>query len=159
MRAKEFITEILDSAFGKLTETQYNDYWAVDKHADKATLPHQNRIKNGTYDNYELMWLNIEDVFSNAHPSFALDVNDPVGGKNSIKGRVQRAKDHWESGGYMDPSELGYNDSNGAINRGTIDFTDGRHRMVAAYHRGEEYAPALVPKEDVAQIKSLVRTK
>lgn len=128
--------------------------WAVDADLDKATQPHQNRMKHGSYDDYTLLWLNIEDVFANTERDFTLDVNDPKGGPNAIGNRLSQAKTHWEQGGHMDPSELGVSDWSKQIV-----FTNGRHRMVAAFQRGEEYAPALVDNDSVEKIRKLVRVK
>ena len=134
----------------ELTEVQ----WAVGKDSQHATRPHQARQKNKVYDDYELLWVNIEDVFANTERDFTLDVKDPKGGVNAIGDRVQRAKSHWGGGGHMDPSELGVSDYSKKVY-----FSDGRHRMVAAYQMGQEYAPALVPRGEVEALKNLVRIK
>ena len=126
--------------------------WAVGKHHKHATRPHQNRQEHHK-DVFDLLWVNIKDVFANTEKDFTLDLDDPKGGPNAIGRRVADAKTHWTGGGYMDPSEIGVSDWSGQIM-----FSDGRHRMVAAHQMGQEYTPALVPKEDVDKLKKLVRT-
>lgn len=126
--------------------------WAVGKDIVHGSRPFKNRIKNGVFDNYSILWVNIEDVFDHTESGFRLDVHDPSGGKNSIGSRVEKAKDFFQSG-YMNPSEIDYNSStNGIV------FGDGRHRLVAAYQMGEPYAPVIVPNRDVGKIRNLVRT-
>ena len=128
--------------------------WAVGKDHKHATVPHQNRVKYGSHDDSVLVWVNIEDVFNNMDKGFELDLNDPKGGVNAISGRISKAKAHWSDDGYMDPSELGVSDWSKKVV-----FTDGRHRMVAAYQMGQEYAPAYVPKEELEALRNLVKIK
>jgi len=123
--------------------------WAVGKHLSRAT-------RVGTKDqndpDYALVWGNIKDIMDNAVPNMALDLNDPMGGKNRIGQRVPNAKLHWSGGNYMDPSLIYMRGSK-------VDFQDGRHRLVAAYQLGHRYAPVLVDREGLSAFQKVVRVR
>lgn len=123
--------------------------WAVGKHADKAKPSTQRDFHD---PEYVLVWANIKDIFDHAVPNMALDVEDPMGGKNRIGQRVPNAKMFWAGGGHMDPSLIYMRGSK-------VDFVDGRHRLVAAYQLGHRFAPVLVPKEVLPAFQSVVRVK
>ena len=123
--------------------------WAVGKNRAKASNLAQRDLKD---PDYVLVWANIKDIYDNAVPNMALDVNDPMGGKNRIGQRVPNAKRFWSSGGHMDPSLIYMRGSK-------VDFQDGRHRLVAAYQLGHRYAPVLVNREGLAAFQRVVRTK
>ena len=112
------------------------------------------RPYNFDNDNYILLNVKIEDVINNMDNDFKLDLNDSKGGENSIGSRLQRAKKHFESGEPMDYSEVGYNK-----HTGNIDFTNGRHRAVAAYQLGHDYIPMFVYKDSLEKFKEIVDTK
>lgn len=97
---------------------------------------------------------NIEDVINNMGSGFKLDLDSELGGDNGIGKRLPNAKKHFMSGGPMDLPEVGYNSWSG-----TVDFTNGRHRTVAAYQLGKEYIPMFVAKDGLDEFKKLVRTK
>ena len=63
-------------------------------------------------------------------------------------------KEFWANGGYMNPALIGWNDHFQNFN-----FTDGRHRLVAAYQLGERWAPVLVDKDSVEKVKDLIQVK
>lgn len=50
----------------------------------------------------------------------------------------------------MDPAII-------AINFGRVDFTDGRHRLVAAYRLGERTAPVVVLKDQVTELQEILK--
>ena len=126
--------------------------WAIQDNIIHGTKPFRNRIINGTFDDASIVWVDIEDVFKHTESDFTLDVNDPKGGKNSIGDRVSKAKAHFMKD-YMNPSEIGYSSWTKSIV-----FSDGRHRLVAAYQLGERFAPVIVPNSEIASVKSLVKT-
>ncbi|KKM82479.1 hypothetical protein LCGC14_1319100 [marine sediment metagenome] len=128
-----------------------NIAWAVGKDKEHAS----NTAKNDLLDpDNELVWVEIKDLFDKTEEQQRLDVEDPVGGRYSIGNRVERARDYWQEGGYMDPPLVGWNDY-----KQTFNFTDGRHRLVAAYQLGERWAPVIVDRESVEKLRELVRTK
>lgn len=108
------------------------------------------------FDDPDLVMLtvNIRDVFDNSGRGFRLDLEDELGGKNSIKDRLPRAKDHFKKGGAMDYPEIGYNSATK-----TVDFTNGRHRAAAAYQMGHEYIPMFVATDGLDEFKRVVRTQ
>lgn len=119
--------------------------WAVGPNSGKASSISRNQQKK-----HKVIWLPIKDVFSKVERGFKLDIDDPKGGANAKPERIERAKEHFLSGGYMDPPEVGYNDW-----FRSIVFTDGRHRLVAAYQLGAKKAPFVVDsdsKEDILEL-------
>ena len=125
--------------------------WAMDKNIDKATNVGRSDL---TDPEYVMVWVDIRDLFSKTDPGFRLDVDDPRGGPIGIGNRVQDSKEHWSSGGYMDLAVIGFNSYGNYFG-----FTNGRHRLVAAYQLGEQWAPVLVDTESVDKLKELVNTK
>jgi hypothetical protein len=119
-----------------------------------ATRDNAQRKINFDDKNLVVLNVNIKDVFDNGGRSFRLDLDDELGGRNAIKDRLPRAKEHFKRGGAMDLPEVGYNEATG-----TIDFTNGRHRTAAAYQMGYEYIPMFVSKDGLDEFKKLVRTK
>lgn len=112
------------------------------------------RPYNFDNDDYVLLNVKIEDIINNMADDFKLDLSDSKGGENSIGNRLERAKKHFESGEPMDYSEVSYNK-----NTGNIDFTNGRHRAVAAYQLGHDYIPIFVYNNSLDKFKELVDVK
>jgi hypothetical protein len=54
----------------------------------------------------------------------------------------------------MDYPEIAYNST-----LKTADYTNGRHRALAAYQLGHEYIPMFVSKYGLEEFKRLVRTR
>lgn len=104
--------------------------------------------------NLTVLMVNVRDVFDSGGRSFKLDIDDEMGGRNAIKDRLPRAKDHFKRGGAMDYPEIGYNSATG-----TVDFTNGRHRAAAAYQMGHEYIPMFVSRDGLEEFKEVVRTR
>ena len=131
----------------RFTDLVENLNWAVGHNLDKADGWSN---KDQANPDNAIIWVNIRNLMNAVSDDFRLDLDDELGGGNSIKGRVVKAIEHFKSGGYMNPSmiSLGY--------RG-IDFTDGRHRLVAAYRLGEKTAPVIVPKEQADEIVELLK--
>lgn len=135
----------------RASEFLENVNWAIGKNIDKATKLGQKEIQD---PNNEIIWVDIKDLFSKTGSDQRLDVDDPTGGKNRIGDRITRAIEHWKNGGYMNPAFVGWNDY-----FRNIGFTDGRHRLVAAYQMGERWAPIIVDKQSIDKVRELVRTK
>lgn len=112
------------------------------------------RPYNFNDDSYVVLNVKIEDVINNMDKDFKLELNDSSGGKNAIGNRLKMAKEHFIKGEPMDLPEVGYNKYTGKI-----DFTNGRHRTVAAYQLGHEYIPMFISKDSIEQFKGLVDTK
>ena len=87
---------------------------------------------------------NIRELFNKTPKKYRLDPDDPTGGKNKIRDRVARAIQYWKDGGRMDPSIV-------AIHNRSVNFIDGRHRLVAASQLGETEAPVVVVRADQFQ--------
>ena len=125
--------------------------WAVGPNINHA----YGAIKNDLNDpDYMVVWVDIKDLFDKTYSQQRLNVDDPTGGENSIGNRVERAKEFWHKGGYMNPSLVSWNDYCKCF-----DFSDGRHRLVAAYQMGERWAPIVIDKESTGKLKELVKTK
>lgn len=126
------LTTLLENA---LDADRTDVRWAVDDNADKA----QDWMNRKINDPHRVVvWVNIRDLFKHTDSDQQMDINDPTGGRNSIGRRVENAKSHWFRGGYMDPSDIYVNQD------GKVHFTDGRHRLVAAYQLGHRYAPVII---------------
>lgn len=104
---------------------------------------------------YTVVTANIRDLFDKTWPSYALDIDDPRGGRNAIGDRIGRAKAHWTSGGYMDPAEISIQVDQGEP---AVVWQDGRHRLAAAHQMGHEYGQVVVPKKDLPLLRKMVRT-
>lgn len=104
---------------------------------------------------YVVKVVNIESLMGNTNPiqKISLSAVTKSDDENIIGDRVSRAKEHWLSGGEMDMSEVGYGEYSKMV-----EFTDGRHRLIAAYQLGERYAPVLVDKVTVEAFIGLVDT-
>ena len=138
----------------KIFETQPIDEkveWAIGNN-----IEHASRLgrKDQQSSEYETLWLNIDDIFHYTDKSQSLDVRSHTGGENSIGSRVEMAKQFWLGGGKMDLAIIGWNE-----HFNNLQFTDGRHRLVAAYQLGDHWAPVLVEKNSIEKIKDVVRTK
>jgi hypothetical protein len=119
-----------------------------------ATTENSERPNNFSSLDYILLNVNVVDIFSCMDDDFKLDIYDCLGGKNAIGNRLDRAKEHFISGEPMDYPEVAYSSYSKKIN-----FTNGRHRSVAAFQLGCNYVPMFIYKETLADFMSLVRTK
>jgi hypothetical protein len=133
----------------RLEESNIN--WAIGNNLDKAQIKY---IQNDPA--YVLVHAYIFDLFKYTSREMRLDLNDPSGGPNAIKDRISNAIQHWKDDGFMDPSEIRVNLDN---YRGPISFTNGRHRLYAAYQLGHKYAPVLIPKSELSDLEKIVRIK
>lgn len=132
----------------KLQELYEQVQWAIGPNQEHATIRGKHDLNN---PEFTLIWVDIANLFNQLDPDQYIDLKTASG---QIKGRIGRAKGHWEAGGYMDPAVVGYNQY-----RDHFVFTDGRHRLVTAYQLGEQFAPILVPKEQVDIFKERMHTK
>ncbi len=115
--------------------------WAVGddaKHAKKGYVPRDSVV----------VWVRIRDVIDNQHRDFRIS---PESDENRIGKRFDAAVDHWKNGGWMNPSQLGWND-----HWKTVDVGDGRHRLAAALSMGEEWAPVLVDPNEIPKLKKVI---
>lgn len=125
----------------KLYELHEQIRWAHGKdieHAQHASRRYQTR------GDYALVNVDIKKLFDNLESFQKIDLSSEEGGGKSMSTRIPRAKEHWQGGGYMDPPTVGYNEY---LDKFT--FTDGRHRLVAAYQMGYKTAPIMVPSDQV----------
>lgn len=97
--------------------------WAIGENSDKALEP---KLLDTSVR--KVMWLDIEQLLNLIKSKQRLKLN-----------RVQSAKDHFESGGWMDPSDV----------RGFAENTrllvEGKNRLAAALELGETHAPCSIP--------------
>jgi len=125
--------------------------WAHGRDIDKATNTSQFYQGGGIHDDDEdddvedrrmgLIMVNIEKLMSQTNASQRLDLNALADPNSQVtKGRLIGAKKHWDKGGYMDPSEISWSEWDDSFG-----FRNGRHRLVAAYQRGESFAPVVMP--------------
>lgn len=128
-------------------DTQSGLNWAVGKDLQHAKGITKNDIMSG---NNAVVWIDIEKTMSQVEKGWELDLKDPSGGIHSIGNRVDAAKEYFQAGNYMDPSFLGVSEYSGKIA-----FTDGRHRLVAAYQLGARTAPVIVPKDNISALRAL----
>lgn len=122
--------------------------WAIGSDVKHATMLSQ---RDQVDSDYTIVWVNIDDLFAKTSPGQQIDIKTGAG---EIKGRIPRAKKFWSDEGFMDPPRVAYNEY-------TDDFvfTDGRHRLIAAYQLGERYAPVLFPTEQLDLVRQRLKTK
>lgn len=117
--------------------------WAIEKeHAEEPKLLDT--------DYREIVWFDILDFLKHPQRPWTLD---PRNLKSVQEIKVKKAKKHFESGGWMDPTDI-----QGIRRDGRI-LAEGRHRLVAALQLGETYAPFSVPKEIIDDLKSTIVTR
>jgi len=108
--------------------------WAIGEHSDKAQdlalLDSSTR---------KIMWLDIKKI---------LDLINSRGGP--VLTRVPEAKKHFESGGWMDPSEI-----KGFSRRGSL-IVEGKHRLKAALELGETHSPFSIRIDLLDQLQGIV---
>ena len=126
--------------------------WAVGKNIKQATTIGKMDLTTSTNT---LIWVDIRELYDYTWQSQRLDIDHPEGGPIGISNKIQRVKDHWQEGGYVDPSYLVWD-----RNEKAFVFVDGRHRLVAAYQLGEKWAPIIAAnQETVDMIRDLVKIK
>ena len=130
--------------------------WAVRGNAvdnKRAMGQVKSYFRDDNAGHYMVVWVPGKTVMDKTDRYQRLDYNDPLGGENGINKRVPRATEHWNNGGYMDPSELG------GIRNGTIGWTNGRHRIVSAIRQGYKWVPVIVPLEDISELQTMMPVK
>lgn len=132
-----------------LLETKDDLRWASGPNINKAVIKYRQRDPE-----YVVVRANISDLFKNTWPSYALDLDDPRGGRNAIGNRIEKAKIHWTSGQYMDPAEIAVQIDHG---QPAVVWQDGRHRLAAAHQMGHEYGEVVVPRKDLDLLRKMVR--
>lgn len=123
----------------------YENRWAIDQNADAAYGWVRGAMRRSSH---KLVWINIADAFHHTTKGFEMALDDPSGGSNAIGNRIAKAHAFWDNGGYMNPSDITVHPG------GRIDWGDGRHRMVVAHQRGEQYAPVLMDNESFHNLKN-----
>ena len=97
--------------------------WAIDENSDKALEP---KLQDPSLR--KIMWLGIEPLLAYIASKQRLKLN-----------RVSLAKAHFESGGWMDPSDVRGFAANTRL------LVEGKNRLAAAQQLGETHAPISVP--------------
>jgi len=109
--------------------------------------------RNPSPKDYEIVMIDIKALMDNTNriQKISLSAVTKADDENIIGDRVSRAKQFWLDGGEMRLSMVGYSDYSKMV-----DFTDGRHRLIAAYQLGERHAPVLADKDGIEEFKALV---
>jgi len=131
-----------------LFENANNIKWATGKHVDKGLSVHQHNINSG---DFTMINVDIKKLFSKTIDMQQLNPDVADGGSNAKNFRIVNAKKFWEDGGYMDLAVISF-DSHHKL----IQFTDGRHRLVAAYQLGQKTAPVLAYNKNLDKLKGLL---
>jgi hypothetical protein len=122
--------------------------WVLDsQHAEQPEL---------FADDREIIWFDILDFLKHTHEPWTLDPNNL---KRRNERKVEDAKNHFEGGGWMDPSDIQGLCCDRLKNAEPDDkriMLEGRHRLIAAMQLGETYAPFSVPLDMVDQLKSTI---
>lgn len=131
-----------------LTEKAHQLRWAIGKHADKAIRNYSNK------DDFMIVWLRPDDVIKNTDPQMRVSPDDKV---NHIGARMQRAINHFNEDGWMDPPIIGYDRYTHTEYKIAVD--DGRHRIAALKKMGVKRFPAYILKDDLDLIKKVINVK
>lgn len=99
--------------------------WAVGEHSDKALEP---RLQDPL--TRKIVWLDIEQLLAYMRQRRGFVVN-----------HAHLVKEHWESGGWVDPSDI-----RGYSQKGDL-LVEGKNRLIAALELGETHSPFSVPLE------------
>ena len=110
--------------------------WAVGKNLRKASLTSR---KDQTDESNIVVWVDINKLVSVSNPDMRADSSD----------KIDRAIEHWQNDGWMDPPYID-------IYKGMVEFVDGRHRILAAKKQGSLFAPVIMDKEEVGNLKELL---
>lgn len=122
--------------------------WASGEHAHHAQ-PAARRFQEPDREDYVVVEVDLETLFQHLDPESKFDLESEEGGSSrSMKMRIPRAKEHWKSGGYMDPAMVGYNE-----HKNTFEVSDGRHRLAAAWQLGERKVPLIIPDYQLGVFK------
>lgn len=122
--------------------------WAIGKHIDKGTNLHQHNTES---EDFTTITVDIKKLFDNTIDMQRLSTKG-TGGPNAKQFRIKNAKQFWEQGGHMDLAVISYDSYHKRIQ-----FTDGRHRLVAAYQMGEKNAPVLAYTKNLDKLKALLK--
>ncbi len=120
--------------------------WALDKeHAAKPEILDD-----------EIVWFDILDFFTYVQPPWRLDLNNL---KRRSKKKIEKAKEHFENGGWMDPCYVmgricDVHPQHADDERLVI---ENRHRLLAALELGETHAPVCVPEHLIKELKSSIK--
>ena len=118
--------------------------WAIGENIDKAEQPN---FQNS--DEYEVHWLQIENVYAHACGPCIISFSDPTPREER---NIKRIEEHIHTDGWLDPAEIR------RVKEGCIKF-EGRHRLVVAHKMGETHAPFSIRKEHIEQLRTLLNEK
>lgn len=127
--------------------------WATGQNVQRAQ-PMAQRYQSSERDDYVLVEVDIERLLKNIPKDMQVDISSEEGGGKSMRHRIPRAKEHWQSGNFMDPPIVGFNEWTN-----NFEISDGRHRLVAAYQMGERTAPVLIPRHTLDVFKERLGVK
>jgi hypothetical protein len=125
-------------------DEQFN--WAVGINKKHAENP-------GRQKGNEIVWLNAEEVIPLTDPGFRVTPDDK---KNHIGNRMNKAEDHFKSGGWMDPPDVSFNKYDPKF---PISFGNGRHRVAASLKAGEKWFPASMTKDSIKNLSKIINVK
>jgi len=120
--------------------------WAIEENGYRAKQPELLDANKR-----EIVWFDILEIFNHTCIPWTLT---PDAIRRQNMGKVDAAREHFENGGWMDPSDVRRMHDDGSHIR-----IEGRHRLIAAMQLGETYAPFSVPLGLVDKLKSIIATK
>ena len=123
--------------------------WAVGENSHKAENP---KILDSSAR--KIIWFDIIEFLNFAQEPWTLD---PDNLSYLEEEKVKTVKNHFESGGWMDPTDVMGKYTDLRIKAAADDeriMVNGRHRLIAALQLGETYAPFSVPLKLVDNLKA-----
>ena len=123
--------------------------WALDKeHAKKPDLLDA--------DHREIVWFDILEFFNHIEKPWTLNSDDL---KHRGKKKVEKAKEHFENGGWMDPCYVMGRICDVYPQHADDErlMIENRHRLIAALQLGETHAPCSVPLKLVEELKLAIK--
>jgi len=105
-------------------------------------------------DGYQLFYVDIKELVNLSEfgemGHARLNPHQLFSGIDGQDLRIARILDHWNKGGYIDPPEIYFSNSQ------KLGFSDGRHRTIAAFHLGVEKIPVIMHLSSIDKVSGLL---
>lgn len=132
---------LIEAAKKILTESTDTDLnWAIGDNIGKAQAPYRQK-------EHQILFVNAHDLLAKQDPNMRVTPDSP---ENHIGNRMQRAIEHFNKGGYMDPPDVVFVPHN---KKYPLGIENGRHRIAASISLGKHIVPIAVHNDDVAEVK------
>lgn len=106
-------------------------------------IKHLFSISTSSLQDYSIFFVKIRDLINGIDfgemKGIALNPKVLFNGVDERDWRIAKILNHWEKCEYIDPPEICMD-----CYSQNIDFSDGRHRTIAAFHLGEEKIPVII---------------